>query len=191
MDSVGKLLFEIDIYLFYLINDLIKNAFFDWLMPLASGLKYWLPIYAIGLYKLIRAKKWQTLVICFVIILIVYLADQISATYIKPWIDRARPCHTFDNINLLVNCGSGRSFPSAHSTNNFAVATFLAGIFPRKKWLWFSLASLVAISRVYNGVHYPIDIAGGAALGATIGWMIFILYDWSEKRFFKKNDQTV
>jgi undecaprenyl-diphosphatase len=111
-----------------------------------------------------------------IILLIVGIADQLSAQVIKPWIGRSRPCHIFEDIILLVNCGSGRSFPSAHATNNFAVGTFLTGMFPRKWWLWLSIALLVAVSRVFVGVHYPLDITAGAFLGAAIGWWAWFAY---------------
>lgn len=160
-------------------------------MPLVSDVKYWIPVYLVGVAMLIRSRKIETIGIILFIVLAVTLADQISASYIKPWIDRARPCHTFDNINLLVGCGGGRSFPSAHSTNNFAVATFLTGLFPHRNKLWLGLAALVALSRVYNGVHYPIDITGGAFLGAAIGWWLYLLYIWIDNRFFSKKGDDV
>lgn len=186
MHSLSDSLLSFDVWLFFIVNDVMSNPFFDWLMPAVSGLPFWIPLYALGLIQLFRHKKWSMITVTVAIGLIIFIADQTSASLIKPWIDRSRPCQSIEGINLLVNCGGGKSFPSAHSTNNFAVATFLFGLFPRKWWLWFSLAFIVAISRVYNGVHYPLDIAGGAAIGAAIGWWMYLLYDWLERRYFSK-----
>ena len=51
----------------------------------------------------------------------------------------------------------------------FACATVLALAVPRLRWPLFALAALIAFSRVYVGVHYPLDVLAGAALGVTLG----------------------
>ena len=65
----------------------------------------------------------------------------------------------------------GRSFPSSHTVNMFAVATVAVAFFGTHG-LWLMLiAAIVALSRVYCGVHWPSDIAGSAALGLLSGWV--------------------
>jgi undecaprenyl-diphosphatase len=71
-----------------------------------------------------------------------------------------------------VHCGAGKSFPSSHASNNFFAATALSSYFPRGKYFFYTIATLIALSRVFVGVHYPIDITTGAILGTMIG--IFI-----------------
>ena len=63
----------------------------------------------------------------------------------------------------------GASFPSGHAAMSFAGATFLALAAPRLAPALFVLAAAVAYSRVYVGVHYPLDVVAGAALGAAVG----------------------
>lgn len=58
-----------------------------------------------------------------------------------------------------------RTFPSGHSQTAFGVAGFLAFFFRRHAMLYFSWAAMVALSRVYLGVHFPADIIVGAAIG--------------------------
>jgi len=108
------------------------------------------------------------------VIPLVVLSDQLSSSVLKQLFDRARPCHTVNGIpivpevRLLVGCGSGRSFPSSHAVNNFAVATLFVMYYRRWGWAFFTWASLVALSRVAIGVHYPSDILGGALIGVIL-----------------------
>jgi undecaprenyl-diphosphatase len=97
---------------------------------------------------------------------------------------RLRPCN--DPINslhmrLLVECGSGYSFPSSHATNHFGMSLFLYFSFGKfYKWikptviLW---AALVSYAQVYVGVHYPIDVFTGAIIGSLIGFLIAKLFN--------------
>lgn len=64
------------------------------------------------------------------------------------------------------------SFPSGHAWNAFMIAALLADQFRRKKYVFYCLATLVALSRVYLGVHYPSDVLSGAALGLSITWLM-------------------
>jgi undecaprenyl-diphosphatase len=114
------------------------------------------------------------------------VADQLSSNVIKHLFLRPRPCHVVDGavvvegVRLLVGCGGGYSFPSSHAVNHFAAATFLSSYYPKAgRWL-FCYAALVSLSRVFVGVHYPSDIAGGALIGMTVGW-IFI-QAWAQIR---------
>jgi undecaprenyl-diphosphatase len=85
-----------------------------------------------------------------------------------------RPFIVLKDIYNLVPA-SGYSFPSGHSSNIFLAATILSLQFRRKFYLYL-IASIAAFSRVYLGVHYPSDIAAGAALGLLIGYSFVILY---------------
>ena len=70
---------------------------------------------------------------------------------------------------MLVDCGSGLSFPSSHAVNNFTGAAIISFFYRRQTPYWMAFASLMALSRPYVGVHYPSDILGGAVIGAVIG----------------------
>ncbi len=59
------------------------------------------------------------------------------------------------------------SFPSGHAQTAFSVATFMVVTFRRRRLWWFAWATLVAVSRVYLGVHFPIDVAAGALTGVA------------------------
>lgn len=68
------------------------------------------------------------------------------------------------------------SFPSGHAANAFMLATLLAALLRRGLWpLWYGLALLVALSRVYLGLHYPGDVLAGAVLGSVLTWLLLHL----------------
>lgn len=64
------------------------------------------------------------------------------------------------------------SFPSGHSATSFACATVLAVYAPRWRVTFFLLATLIAFSRVYNGMHYPTDVLAGALLGVLTALLL-------------------
>lgn len=67
----------------------------------------------------------------------------------------------------------GHGFVSGHTAVAFAVAAVVAGMLPaRWRWAPWAAASLVGIARVYEGVHFPLDVLGGAALGTAVGTVV-------------------
>src|SRR5205823_9012510 len=83
-------------------------------------------------------------------------------------IDRPRPPVVYPEPKPLVHVPHGGSFPSGHAATSFACATILALAAPRYGGAFFVLAAAIAWSRVYNGVHYPLDVLGGAVLGVLV-----------------------
>ena len=100
-------------------------------------------------------------------VIAVALADW-SAAGLKALIDRPRPPLRYAEPKTLVPLPHDPSFPSGHAATSFAAATMLSLAFPRFAPFLYVLAAAVAFSRVYVGVHYPLDVIGGAALGVLI-----------------------
>jgi undecaprenyl-diphosphatase len=67
---------------------------------------------------------------------------------------------------------SSYSFPSGHAATSFACATVLSVFVPRWRVPFFALATLIALSRLYNGVHYPSDVLAGALLGVATALLL-------------------
>jgi undecaprenyl-diphosphatase len=82
---------------------------------------------------------------------------------------RARPSLVHLHPKPLVSTPHSGSFPSGHTSASFACATVLAAIAPRLAVTFFVLAVAIGFSRIYVGVHYPLDVLGGAALGVLVG----------------------
>lgn len=117
----------------------------------------------------------------FLAVILVGLTDQITNLF-KDGFMRLRPCYTpeIEGVVRLVkdSCGGKYSFFSGHSSNSFALATFFVFLFKRIKALTpllFSLAAFIAYSRIYLGVHFPLDIICGACVGIFNGACVYSL----------------
>jgi undecaprenyl-diphosphatase len=96
----------------------------------------------------------------------------VFAFLIKNWTDRARPPLAVEDVEPLVATPQSPSFPSGHAATAFAAATVVAVFHPRLRVPIYTLAALVALSRVYLGVHFWLDILAGAALGVLVGLVL-------------------
>jgi membrane-associated phospholipid phosphatase len=172
-------LIQIDQNIFSAINQGLSNPFFDWLMPYIRNRYFWSPLYLFFAIFFVRnyAKRGWMLVLFFGLTFAV--TDYMTASVIKPSVERLRPCNDPEikaEMNQLIACGSGFSFPSTRAANHFALAVFLVSMFYRR-WrlvlpvmiLW---AASIAFAQVYVGVHYPLDVTFGAIVGSMTGFMM-------------------
>jgi undecaprenyl-diphosphatase len=83
-----------------------------------------------------------------------------------------RPRPQLEGLPPLGGAPSSLSFPSAHATASFASATVVTRIAPELAPAVFGLATLMALTRPYLGMHYPSDIVAGAGLGAVLGLIV-------------------
>jgi len=103
-------------------------------------------------------------------------ADLVTVRLVKPAAARPRPCKVDpERVHHPLGCGSGQSFPSTHASDTAAAAAVFSWAAPRLSFLGVALCLLVGISRVYLGVHWPTDVAGGWALGALVGMAVVAL----------------
>lgn len=98
-----------------------------------------------------------------------------SSMGLRALIDRPRPPVRYAEPKALVPVPHDASFPSGHAATSFAAATILSFASPRLAPLFFLLAAAVAFSRVYVGVHYPLDAVGGAVLGVFVATSLRLL----------------
>ena len=101
---------------------------------------------------------------------------QLSSRGLREAIGRPRPWMRYPLPHTLVPAPRDPSFPSGHTTVAFACATVLSYFAPRLAPLLFLLALAIGFSRVYVGVHYPLDVLGGAALGVVLGAAVIALH---------------
>ena len=104
----------------------------------------------------------------------VWTAD-LLAIAIKAMTDRPRPFETVPEADPLLAGTVGNSLPSGHAATSFAGFLLLALFVGRARSVLFALAVLISFSRVYVGVHYPLDVVAGAALGTAVALALVLL----------------
>jgi len=185
-------LIEIDKKLMVFLNKTISNSIFDILMPIITNQNFLAIIGVILIIFLGFFGKKKGRITLLVLLFAAGMSDAICAQIIKPWVGRIRPSHEFiEYINLLVSKGGKWSFPSNHAANSFAFATVLSYFYDKNKIILFSIASLIAFSRVYVGVHYPMDIFFGGLIGYTITWIILSIWVIIKMRELKRGRMWV
>ena len=105
------------------------------------------------------------------VLLIILLAYGTVDGILKPAFARARPFDAVADIRVVDRRPTTYSFPSGHAAMAFGGAVGLLAIWPRQRWL-LGLAVAMALSRIYVGVHYPLDVIVGGLVGGAIGWLV-------------------
>ncbi len=102
-------------------------------------------------------------------------ASDLLATVLKALVARPRPFERLEQADPLIGGTVSHSFPSGHAATSFAGAVLLALLVRRAAPFLFLLAVAISFSRVYVGVHYPLDVVGGAALGTAVALGLWAL----------------
>ncbi|NCB39535.1 MAG: phosphatase PAP2 family protein [Erysipelotrichia bacterium] len=163
--------------LFMFLNGIFVNGFFDWFMPFITDAKTWLPFVLLAWFLMICKGGRRLRVLALALVVSVGFTDLFCARVLKKLVGRARPCSMQQTesftCRLLLPNKTSKSFPSNHSANTaaFAVATILVCGFKAGLPLLF-LAFFVGYSRVYCGVHFPLDVLVGWLTGAFLAWLI-------------------
>jgi undecaprenyl-diphosphatase len=179
----------------------LNTPLLDEIMWFLSGRFSLIPLYLLLLILLKSQNSWRnTFIILSGLTLSILLADQISVHLFKNGFERYRPSHNEELKHLLhfyevkpgeYYQGGKYGFVSSHAANFFAMIAFIFPFYKEKKnWILAGLilvGILVAISRIYLGVHYFSDVLVGAALGILIGFSIRNLV----KLTFKKNANSI
>ncbi|MEM7186398.1 MAG: phosphatase PAP2 family protein [Bacteroidota bacterium] len=182
-------LLQYDTELFLFLNNLGSEPW-DGLWRFITEKYSSVPIYALLLYLIYKKLGWKgTLVILVAVALMITATDQLANLF-KYGIQRPRPCRVeaLQTSMRFVADGCGRfGYFSAHAASSMAAAVFLGLLLrDRFKYLPFLLllwAVIVAYSRIYLGVHYPLDIITGMFFGAILGWIFYKLQGMARRRF--------
>ena len=173
-------LLKLDEALLLLLNG-FHNTFWDPIMSFVTSFFGQILLYSIltGIFSLRLRWKEKFLFVGGAVtsIFVMYLCTYVT----KMWVERLRPCNVEALQALLhtpVGCPETFSFFSGHSSGIFALVSFLVSWLRPKGivvWSTYALAVLVAYTRIYVGVHYPLDIVIGALVGILVGTSIALL----------------
>lgn len=185
MHKLWKWLEYCDQTIFLRINRDGSHSFFDAILPWLRQSLVWLPLYLFLIIFVLYNFGWRGFIWLLGFIVTVALSDTISSKWIKYEVGRLRPCQDpffSPYIRLLAPyCPGNPSFTSSHAANHFSISTFAAiagkDIFGKWRRWFFAWASFISYAQVYVGVHYPLDVLGGALVGMLLGYMVAAVYN--------------
>ncbi len=177
-----ELILEVDTAIFLYLNGL-HSDWIDPVMILITNKYTWFPFYALLVGLLIYDLRKSAIIAIPAIVAVITASDQLASGGLKPGVMRPRPCHLPDIqefVNVVEGCGGQYGFVSSHSANSFGLATFLVLLYsqqyPAIRWMYL-WAFIVSYSRIYVGVHYPLDLIVGGAIGIAFAYIFFQIYE--------------
>ena len=179
---------SLDTELFVYLNGLGSETYDGFWLMITKQIN-WIPLFLLILYLIYKklGTKQTLYLFLFVAVLLVF-TDQTTNLF-KNGFQRLRPCNNpeINSFIRVVQVRKSFSFFSGHAANTMAVATFLYLIFKRNFkyfWLLFLWPLIFAYSRIYLGLHYPLDIICGYLCGFILGFLMFKLYTIAQKKYF-------
>jgi undecaprenyl-diphosphatase len=144
------------------------DGVFVWLTRIGTWGAVWL-LLALGL-----AIVWRRASLLIAVALADLAANSLGSA-LKAATQVERPPLRYVHPKALVSLPSGSSFPSGHTATSFACATVLSFFVPRAAPAFYLLALAIGFSRIYVGVHWPLDVLGGIVLGVAVGLAVTAL----------------
>ena len=141
------------------------DTLFVWLSRIGSNGLVWIAI------SFVVAIVWRRYAVFGMTLVAVLVADT-SNFALKNAFDRQRPSSRYSEPEPLMQPPPTHSLPSGHAATSFACATVIGASAPRLRVPLYALAALIAWSRVYVGVHYPLDVIAGALWGLAVGLVL-------------------
>ena len=187
---------SIDTDLFLFLNGM-QSAFLDPIMYWISHKLFWIPMYLLIAFLMIKRYRMRGVLMLFFIGIVITLCDQTTSNLLKDLVQRLRPSHEpqLKGLVELSKAGPGGryGFVSSHAANVFGLASFLWFVLDKQfKWLkyWlFVWAVLVSYSRIYNGVHYPGDVVVGGFIGFVYGFLMAKAYFMLDAYLLKRSQK--
>tara|TARA_R110002050_G_scaffold14313_8_gene45302 strand:- start:2665 stop:3225 length:561 start_codon:yes stop_codon:yes gene_type:complete len=154
---------------------------YDQFWGIATNISTWIPLYIIFFILLTvkQPKKEGLLKVASVVLLLLFIVLLTGVT--KEWVGRLRPSadESLNTLIRIIKGSEGFSFFSGHSSFSFALTTMVVLFLKEKvKWIWafYLWPIFLAFSRIYVGVHYPIDLITGAVVGILSAQLFYVIY---------------
>lgn len=181
---------DLDSYLFLYLNNLgsqYYDNFWIFLSRTEANVMFYLVVLIAYIYSINNKKRTKILFhLIIAIAILITISDQTSNLF-KDSFQRLRPCYNeliSDSLRLVKDsCGGRYGFFSAHASNSFSLAIFFGLLLRSSNRLLILLfaiyAFLISYSRIYLGVHYPIDILVGTIFGTIYAIVLYKIYLYS------------
>ena len=184
---------SVDKELFLFLNNLGSTQFDCFWLYITKQIN-WTPFFLILLYLVYRKLRWKKLLIVILLVILILLCTDQTCNFFKNLVQRLRPCTNIDFVGIMRNLKPSDTFSffSGHAANSAAVAVFLYLIL-KNYYKYFGLIIiwplLFAYSRIYLGLHYPLDILTGYLFGTIFGILGYNLYIYIilKSKFTNKN----
>lgn len=163
--------------IFYFINNNLSNPVFDLIMPQLTNLGGFLSLLIICILSILVFRHYDNEKYLRVSKLCLYslLLSAAIVTCLKLGVVEERPFKVLGHVHQLVVPSEPNSFPSGHTSSTFSIVTVLVHEFWQNNGLVIILIAfsmILAFSRVYCGVHYPLDVVVGAMAGILSGILV-------------------
>lgn len=163
-----------DRWLLFKINRDWTHPSLDALIPVVTDIHVWpwfkFLVAPAGLALWFYKERARALRVLVVAALAAVAVDAFAHRVLKPSVGRIRPTHAGIGVIERAPAGGRYSFPSNHAANVAVVNSAVAVAYPPLRWPLLAIALLIAYSRPYVGVHYPLDVLCGLLLGFAVGW---------------------
>lgn len=182
--------------LFIALNNSPKHPFVDVMMATLSSWAAWWPLVLLAGTGLLLFGGFRARALVFSALLAVGINDGLLCRTLKSTVQRPRPHEVLTGVRTIdlaratprvmavflpvkiktssveTPATTGRSFPSSHTANCFAMATVCLLFYRRRGWIAFIPAALVAFSRMYVGAHWPLDVLAGSLIGIACAFVV-------------------
>lgn len=178
----------VDKRLFVFLNGLGSERF-DGLWLLITKQWYWTPLFLVVFFILLKKMGWKQLGMVLLFVSLLILVSDQTANFFKYYFQRLRPCNDPEIMGMIriVQDRDTFSFFSGHATSSMACAVFVFSLFRgffKFPFLLFLFPLIFAYSRIYIGVHFPLDILTGFAFGAAYGLLFCKWYRYIQPKYF-------
>lgn len=171
---------ELDKQLFIFLNNLGSSTYDDFWLLVTKQL-HWTPFFLILGFIIYKKIGLKAFLFALVTIAVMLTVTNEFTELIKNFVQRVRPCNDTEIKHLIriVKSSNTFSYFSGHASNSMASMTFLFLLlkkYYRYSYLIFCFPLLFAYSRIYLGLHFPLDIITGYAVGILSGYLFYKSY---------------
>ena len=140
----------------------------------------------ISILIIIFLKKYR--IVGYLTLIALTLNLLLGDTILKDVIQRPRPYDVLEGLDIIIKKSTSYSFPSGHASMAFAIVGTMSYFFKKYRVYLYTIATLIALSRIYLLVHYPTDVLVGILLGLFSSFIVVSLYNGYEKNINKNNE---